>query len=164
MKHPHPVFAKSIVGLLSICIIGISLITRANKHKTDFYKLTGKITYLLNKLPNEEVRNNGKERYLQIENSNRIFKIFVGKEWGDFNPEFEIIDSLKIGDTIDLYFADSNQTESDQINHLTQYIDSNRKPYFIIGKRDRTFGKFAIGFAVLGILILILLKLKGKII
>lgn len=159
----HPIFIKSVGGLLFCFAIGIFLITRANKPKADFQKITGKITYLLNKLPNEEVRKNGKERYLQIENSERIFNIFVGKDWGDFKPEFEIIDSLKVGDNIDLYFDDNLKTESNQINSLTQYIDHNGKAFFIKGKMDETFGKFFIGISMLGILILFLLKRIGKI-
>jgi hypothetical protein len=160
----HPIFIKS-VGRLLLCFgIGIFLITRANKPKIDFQKLTGKITYLLNKLPNEEVRRDGKERYLQIENSDRVFNIFVGKDWSDFKPKFEIIDSLKVGDNIDLYFDDNSITESNQINNLTQYIDSNGKVFFIKGKMDETFGKFIIGISALSILILYLLKRYDKII
>lgn len=160
----HPIFIKSVGGLLFCIAIGIFLLTRANKPKTDFQKLTGKITYLLNKLPNKEVRKDGKERYLQIENNERIFNIFVGKDWGDFKPEFEIIDSLKVGDSIDLYFDDNYKTESNQINNLTQYIDSNGKAYFIKGKMDETLGKFIISISVIGILLLLLLKRKSIII
>lgn len=160
----HPIFIKSVVGLLFCFAIGIFLIARANKPKADFQKLTGKITYLLNKLPNEEVRKEGKERYLQLENSDRIFNIFVGRDWGDFKPKFEIIDSLKIGDNIELYYDDNYTTESNQINNLTQYIDNNGKAFFIKGKMDETFGKFLMGISTLGILVLFLLKRKGKII
>jgi hypothetical protein len=159
-----PIFIKSVGGLLFCFAIGVFLMNRANKPKADFQKLTGKITYLLNKLPNEDVRNDGKERYLQLKNSDRIFNIFVGKDWGDFKPEFEIIDSLKVGDNIDLYFDDNFKTESHQINNLTQYIDNNGKAFFIKGKMDETFGKLLMGLSALGILILYLLKRNGKII
>jgi len=159
----HPIFIKSVLGLLFCFVIGVFLITRANRPKADFQKLTGKITYLSNRLPNEDILKDGKERYLQIENSDRLFNIYVGKDWGDFKPKFEIIDSLKIGDNIDLYFDDNYKTESEQINNLTQYIDSNGKPYFIKGKMDTSFGMFLIGLSVLSILILYLLKRNGKI-
>ena len=61
-----PIFIKSVVGLLFCFVIGIFLINRANKPKAEFQKLTGKITYLLNKLPNEEVTNDDKERYCNL--------------------------------------------------------------------------------------------------
>lgn len=159
-----PIFVKSVGGLLFCLALGIFLIFRANKPKTDFQKITGEITYLANKLPNKEVLKDGKERYLQIEKSDRIFNIFVGKDWGDFKPEFEIIDSLKVGDNIDLYFDDNFKTESNQINNLTQYIDKNGKAFFIKGKMDETLGKFLLGISALGILILFLLKRNGRII
>jgi hypothetical protein len=158
------IFIKSVGGFLFCFVLGILLISRANKPKTDFLKLTGKITYFSNKLPNEEVQKNGKERYLKIENSDRIFNIFVGRDWGDFKPKFEIVDSLKVGDNIELYYDDNYKTESNQINNLTQYIDNNGKVFFIKGKMDETFGKYLMGISALSIMVLYLLKRSGKII
>lgn len=160
----HPIYIKSVGGLLFCIVLGIHLINRANAPKYEFHKLTGKVTYLQNKLPNEIVPNDGKERYLQIEKSDRIFKIFVGKDWGDFKPQFENIDSLNVGDNVDLFYDDNFKTESNQINNLTQYIDKNGNPYYIKGKIDKTFGVFIIGISILGILILYHLKINGKII
>jgi hypothetical protein len=160
----HPIYIKSVGGLLFCIALGIYLINRANKPKNEFHKLTGKVTYLQHKLPNEVVPKDGKERYLQIEKSDRIFKIFVGKDWGDFKPQFEIIDSLKVGDTVDLYYDDNIKTESNQINKLTQYIDKNGNTYYIKGKMDKTLGVLIIGISILGILILYHLKRNSKII
>lgn len=160
----HPIYIKSVGGLLFCIALGIYIINRAYKPKNEFHKLTGKVTYLQHKLPNEDVPKDGKERYLQIEKSDRIFKIFVGKDWGDFKPQFEIIDSLKVGDTVDLYYDDNIKTESNQINNLTQYIDKNGNTYYIKGKMDKTLGVLIIGISILGILILYYLKRNGKII
>uniref|UniRef100_UPI00404A54C2 hypothetical protein n=1 Tax=Flavobacterium sp. TaxID=239 RepID=UPI00404A54C2 len=158
-----PIFVKAVIALTFCSFMGIYLINRANKPKADFNKLSGKITHLVNELPGYDGGYDGKSRYLQIENSNRIFNIFVGRESGDFKPEYEIIDSLKVGDIIDLYYDDNFQTKSDQVNNLTRYIDKNGKPYFIKGDLDRSFGIFAIVISLLCIVALSILKKKGKI-
>ena len=162
-KKQYPIFKASIVGVIIILVLGSSILIRGTKEKTEFQNIKGKITYLdksYEELPN---RNQGKFRYLAIENYPKVFELFVGKDFGDFKPQYEQIDDLRIGDNIVVYF-DENSKETDvRLNRLIQFIDKDELPYYIRGTKDKTYGYFII---IVGILLgglVFYLKKNGKI-
>lgn len=159
----HPIFLKELLSLLFCLALSITVIVRANKLKSDFIHVKGKIIYLEKKLPNRDIQKKAKERYLQIDQSAKIFKIFVGKDWGDFKPQFEMIDSLQLGDSIDIYYDENFKTKTEQINSLVQYIDKNEKTYFVRGPEDKILGPFLLVFCLILILVLYFLKRTGTI-
>ena len=163
-KKQYPIFTKSIIGVIIIIVLGLFILIRGTKEKTEFQNITGRITYLnktFEELPN---RNQGKYRYLSIDSYSKVFELFIGKDFGDFKPKYEKIDDLKIGDNIVVYFdVDLNETDV-RLNRLLQFIDKDGQPYFIRGSKDKTGGYF---FIIIGILLsglIIYLKKIGKII
>lgn len=162
-KHKPHIFVKSIYGVITIITLSSYIFFRGIKEKKDFNKISGIVVYNDNSFEDWPNRDFGKYRYLKIDNFQSMFQIFIGKDFGDFKPELELIDSLRIGDQIDIYY-DTNEMESDsRINNLIQYIDKDSTPYFIKGNQDKIFGiiLFVIGIVVL--LTLLILKRQNKI-
>lgn len=164
IKKQYPVFKKSLAGAITIIILGSFVLVRGIKEKSDFHRISGRITYLgkvYEELPN---RDKGKYRYLLIDTYPKMFELFIGKDYGDFKPKYERIDSLKLGDDILVYY-DVNSKETDiRLNRLVQFIDKEDKPYFIRGSKDRNFGFFLIGIGILLGGIIFYLNKTGKII
>lgn len=164
IKKQYPVFKKSLAGAITIIILGSFVLVRGIKEKSDFHRISGRITYLgkvYEELPN---RDKGKYRYLLIDTYPKMFELFIGKDYGDFKPKYERIDSLKPGDDILVYY-DVNSKETDiRLNSLVQFIDKEDKPYFIRGSKDRNFGFFLIGIGILLGGIIFYLNKTGKII
>lgn len=164
IKKQYPVFKKSLAGAITIIILGSFVLVRGIKEKSDFHRMSGRITYLgkvYEELPN---RDKGKYRYLLIDTYPKMFELFIGKDYGDFKPKYERIDTLKPGDDILVYY-DVNSKETDiRLNRLVQFIDKEDKPYFIRGSKDRNFGFFLIGIGILLGGIIFYLNKTGKII
>lgn len=164
IKKQHPIFTKSLVGVITIIVLGSVILIRGTKGKTEFQTITGRITYLektYQELPN---RHHGKFRYLAIENYPRTFELFVGKDFGDFKPQFERIDDLRAGDNIVVYFEENSNETDARLNRLIQFIDKDGQPYFVRGSKDKTGGYSII---VIGILLgglIFYLKKTGRII
>jgi hypothetical protein len=177
-NNPPTHFFKFLCSSVAIIILGLFLFLRGVKAKTDFHHSKGKITYLgktFGKLPLRDAR---KYRYLKIENYPQVFEIFIGKDIGDFKPAYENIDSLKIGDTIDLFYAGNdrdtktkaaetileiNATENTSVNSLLEYIDKDNIPFYITGQTDKILGRIIVYSGILLIIILFYFRRKGKI-
>jgi hypothetical protein len=160
-SKPH-IFLKSAYGAITIIILSCFLIFRATKTEEEFDSASGKITYLekhFGQLPN---RNFGKYRYLKIDASEQIFEIYVGKDLGDFKPSLERLDDLKVGDTIKVYF-DLDPSETENINRLAQFIYKNEVSHFIRGSVDKYMGITLLSIGILMLIVLSILKYKGKI-
>ena len=151
------------MSIVAVMVLAVFMMIRGSKDKTEFHKATGGITYIdkiYAELPN---RDHGKYRYLQVENYPKIFEIFIGKDWGDFAPKYEQVDSLKTGDMISVYY-DLNEIEDDpRINRLVQFIDKGNKPVFVLGSYYKTFGNVTFSFCVIFLGILLILKRQGRI-
>jgi hypothetical protein len=162
-KKKYIIFKKSMAGVITILALSVLILSRGHKTKLDFQHVKGKLIYVektFEELPNRHL---GKYRYLKLESFPKTFELFVGKDFGDFKPEFERIDNLRVGNEIDIYF-DENSTETDlRINRLVQFIDKNEEPIFIRSGKDKSLGYilFALGF-ILGT-VLFYLKKIGKI-
>lgn len=164
MKSKHPVFLKSILGLLFVIVLGFLLFARADKSKSSFQNVSGIITSLSKSNKSSQIRDSSKFRYLQLNNFPKIFEIFIGKGSGDFKPQFEKIDELKVGDSVTVYFDENFKTQQDPINRLAYFIYKGQDAIFIKGDFEKYLAYFIIGFSLISILILVVLKWKGKII
>lgn len=161
-SKPH-IFLHSIIGVLTITSISSYVLLRGMKGKEDFKKVSGVVIYFdkfYDDLPHHGF---GKYRYLKIDNFETTFEIFVGKDFGDFKPLLERVDSLRIGDQIDVYY-DSNEKESGtNVNGLIQYIDKSSIPYYKKGNQDKILGLSMFTIGIIGLLTLLILKHKDKI-
>lgn len=120
-----------------------------SKEKFEYEKITGPITYLdkqLGQLPGKDV---GKYRYMEVGGYDYPFEIFVGNESGDFKPKFEQIDNLEIGDTITVYYYQTENTGNEGINRFIQFIDKKNDAYFERGDSSKTLGVVVISLCVL---------------
>ena len=163
MTTKKNIFFKSVYTLCFVIFLGCLIFARAGKSKSELQKVTGRLISIekSNKsLPNQDT---ARMWYLLIDNHPKIFQIFTGKESGDFKPNFEKIDSLKANDDITIYFDENFKTQDDPINRLTYFIDRGQETIFIKGDWEKYAGIFCIGLPVSTIVILIILKRKGKI-
>lgn len=164
MKPKHPIFLKSVGGFLFAILLGVIVFIRAEKKKSSFINVNGIITFIGNSPENLPANDSSKFRYLQVDNYPKTFELFIGKRSGDFKPEFEKIDVLKTGDSVTVYFDENFKTQQDPINRLAYYIDRGQEVIFIKGNFEKYIAYFIIGFSTLFILLLLVLKRKGRII
>jgi hypothetical protein len=162
-KTPRQVFNKSMYGVITIIALSSFLLTRGKKEKNEFQSLTGQITSIERTYQELPIRNPGKFRYLIIDNYQKAFEIFVGKDPGDFKPELEKIDELKVGDKISVYFEENLRETDLRINRLLQFIDKDSTPYFIRGNQDKVLGFGLLAFGIIMGILLLILKNKGTI-
>ena len=162
-KIKYHIFGKSVFSLISLVVIGIIVLFRGSKEKTDFLHIKSKIVYYDSSYQDLPGRNYGKYRYIALDGFPVVFEVFIGKDFGDFKPESERIDDLRIGDEIDIYYDESEYEKDKSINRLVQFIDKDNKPYFVKGRTDIYFGIFIFIIAVFIFIWLLYLKKKGSI-
>ena len=163
-KRVYPIYFKALVGIVTVLGLGMYLLTRSEKAKTEFSKANGPIVYFDSVYSNLPARNHGKYRYIIVEGTERVFQIFVGNDPGDFSPEFSRIDELAVGDTVDLYYDDNSYTSKQEVNSLTRFIDRREEPYFIQGAgTDKKLGYVILGLGATLLIVVIALKFRGKI-
>ena len=163
MKSKTPVFKKSIVALLFAIVTCFFFLQRADKAKTSFSKSNGVIISLNKVNDNYPGKDSLKFRYLQIDNYPKPFELFIGKNAGDFKPKFENIDNLKLGDSITVYFDESYKTQNKPVNNLVYFIDKGQESFFIEGNSKKNLIYGIIVFCLIFILVLLILKKKGRI-
>ena len=168
-SHPGPpahIFGKSMFGVITILVLGFSILIRGQKQKQEFYQVTGPIVTIGQQFANVSNRHEGKMRYLQVSNYSKVFEVFIGKDPSDFSPAFENIDALKAGDIVTVHYDEdqSNAADIDVVNRLAQFIDKRNKPYYIRGSKDMYGGYGAIGTGLFIGIFLLALKKKGTIV
>jgi hypothetical protein len=162
-KDQKDIFYKLILGCIVIIGFGIYLSVRSGKEKTEFNNATGKIDFLEKTFGNLKKRDH---RFIHIKDYELVFDLFIGKKTGDFNPKFEQLDKLKLGDEITVYYADKTPLQKNQnlsLNKTVQFIDKKGEAYFIKGNKDKYGGYFFIGIGVLTMIMLLIGKKLGKI-
>ena len=164
MKEKQPIFKKSISGLLFAIALSVFFVQRGDKSKASFDNVTGTIISFEKTNENYPRRDSSKFRYLRVESYPKPFEIFVGKDAGDFKPKFENVDNLQIGDIITVYYAEDGKTQKAAVNNLVYFIDKGKEVVFIEGNSKKNVIYGLIGFCLITILILVILKWKGKII
>jgi hypothetical protein len=158
-KPTYPVFSKSIIAIIGVIILSVILYLRADKEKTAFDNISGRLIYFEHSYEDFPNRNKDKYRYLALDNYPKVFEVFVGKDAGDFKPKFEQIDLLKKGDKITVYFDD----QADHINRLAYFIDRGNQPIFIKGSWEKNAAYFLAGLSIGLLALLLALKRQGKI-
>jgi len=145
-----PINLRGIIAVsVTLTVLMIVNIQLNSKEKFEYENITSQITYLDKQLGNLPVRDFGKYRYLQIENYEYPFEIFVGSESGDFKPKFEQIDKLKLGETVTVYFYQTDNTIKEGINRFIQFIDKENISYFERGNSSKKIGGVIISMCVL---------------
>ena len=164
MKEKKSIFKKGISGLLLAIVLGVFFVQRGDKLKASFDKVIGVLTSFEKTNENYPRKDSSKFRYLQVEGYPKPFEIFVGKDAGDFKPKFENIDNLQLGDTIAVYYAEDGKSQNRPINNLVYFVDRGKEVLFIEGNSKKNLLYGLIGFCAIMIVILLILKRKGKII
>ena len=145
-----PMNLRGIIAVsITLTVAMIVYIQLNSKDKFEYEKITGQITYLDNQRGNLPVRHFGKYRYLQIDNYQYPFEIFVGSETGDIRPKFEQIDKLILGDTVTVYFYQTDNTIKEGINRFIQFIDKKNISYFERRNSSKKIGGVIISLCVL---------------
>lgn len=157
-----PLNLRGIIGFsITLTVMMIVHIQMNSKTKNDYEKTTGQVTYFEQQLGQLPVRHMGKYRYLIIEGYEVPFEIFVGNEPGDFQPKFEQIDNLKVGDQITAFYYQTDNTKNEGVNRFIQFIDKDSESYFERGNSSKTLGVAIISLcALLTIGGLVLWKMK----
>ena len=163
MKTKKNIFLKSLYGLGFTVFLGVFIIARSEKSKSEFTKVSGRLISINNSNQFAPRQDTSKFRYLLIDSYPKIFEIFIGKDFGDFKSKFENIDNLRANDDITIYFDNNFQTEDDPINRLTYFIDKGQERIFVKGTWEKNMGIFLTGLSLLIFVALLILKQKGKI-
>jgi len=158
---PYRFRAIVLISILLIIVSGF-LIFRDSKPKTEYSKLSGTISYYDKTYGELPYRHLGKFRYLKINNYPYAFELYIGKDFGDFKPDFENLDGLKAGDSITIYGYESNDEQQTGINRNAQFIDKNNQSYFKRGSKSRIIGLSIIGSSLGLLLIGFILMKQGK--
>ncbi|RYF85688.1 MAG: hypothetical protein EON98_05890 [Chitinophagaceae bacterium] len=162
-KAKHPIFSKTITGLLLSFVLSGFLLIRANKHKQDFDHVEGVIEYIEKTSPLYPNKNPDKYRFLKVDTYNKPFELFVGKASGDFKPKLERIDLLLPGDSVDIYYDENLTTAKEPVNRLVYFIDRNSEAIFVKGSWEQYLAFFLIGLSLVILICVIVLKKKGRI-
>jgi hypothetical protein len=163
MTGQKKIFSKSLGGIGLVIFLSVMLFLRADKDKLSFNKITGKVINIgssISTLPNLDP---AKHRFLQLDNYEKVLQVFIGKDAGDFKPEFENIDKLQLGDTITVYYDENYKTEQDPINRLVYFIDKGDEPIFIKGTWEKGLAYFLFALCIALLTTIIYLKKIGKI-
>jgi hypothetical protein len=142
-------FRGLLIIALIIISIGFLIVYQNGKKKTNYLKSTGKIEFLNKKYQNLPFRDTDDYRYLKIKNYPYLFEIYEPNH----KPNPLKIDDLKIGDIIDVYYYETENTKEEKINRYIQFIDKSNKAYFI---RDGFQKQGGIIVVFLGIIIIII--------
>ncbi len=160
-KERSYILLKSIFGISTLLFLGVSAYLRTGLKKEEFQKITGRITYLEKAFQQFPTRDIGKYRYIRLDNYPEVFEIFIGKDRGDFKPDFEKIDSLKVGDEITVY-QDDEGIQRRSVNSIVSFIDRGNEAMFIRGDWRRTGAYIAIGGSLVIFLLVCMVEWKEK--
>lgn len=162
-KQRAPIFIKSI-GTLVLCIVlSFIYLQKGDKQRSAFQKVSGHIISIDNIDERYAGKDTSKFRYILIDNYQKPFEIFIGKSIGDFKPTFEQVDNLKVGDSLTVHFDETNKSKNAPVNRLTYFIDRGSEVIFIKGNSIKSLIYGLIIFCALFMIVLVILKIKGKI-
>lgn len=135
-------FTEIFVAACVILVLASLTLVRGLKEKQDFKSSKGSITYIDSTYKHYPYRHHGKFRYIIVDSYPYAFEIFIGKDWDEFGPKYEQIDSLRVGDIITVYYDEVKETKEDRLNRLVQFIDKENTPIFVKGSTDIGMGIF----------------------
>ena len=162
-KQRAPIFLKSI-GTLAVCIVlSLVYVQKGDKERSAFRNISGKIISKDNSNERYSGKDTSKFRYILIDNFPKPFEIFIGKSTGDFKPSFEQVDLLKVGDSLTVFFDETTKSKNAPVNRLAYFIDRGSEVIFIKGNSIKSLIYGLIIFCALFMIVLVILKKKGKI-
>lgn len=134
-----------IFASLIVLTIGIFVLTNNSKEKDEYEKTSGFIEYFEKEFENLPNRHKGDYRYLKVNTYPYLFEIYEPN-----SAETErMIDDLKVGDEIDVYFYETADTRSIGLNRFVQFIDKEKQPYFIRSGFQKQLGYVLIALSAL---------------
>lgn len=146
-----------VIFIIAAIIIAamIYMIMLSSKEKTDYQKSSGKIIYLDKQFEEYPNRDLGKYRYLKLNTYPYIFEMYS-------DEQSSRIDNLKVGDSVNVYYYETNNTHSEQINRFLQYLEKDNKVFFQRGNSNKIAGFVVIGLAIILIVGSFLLYKNGR--
>ncbi len=164
MTVKKPIFTSSVTYLVLAIVLSALFALRQYDNKTDLRKATGIVTAISNINDHFPGKDTARYRYLQLSAYDKPFQLFIGKSTGDFSPQLDKIAALSPGDSVTVYFRESDQTISSPVNNLAHFIDRGATPIFIKGNAGKWLVWGMAVFCVLMIAVLVWLKARGRII
>lgn len=160
---PKPIFLKLFVPAIFFMVFGAILYLKSSKAKTEYETVKGSIDFIGSSF---EELNPRDHRFIHIAGQDYVFDMFVGKETGDFSPEFEKLDELKTGDEITVYHSDDTPFQKNRdarLNKNVEFIDKDNQAYFIHGTKNKLGGMAFMGIGALFFILAIVLKVLKRI-
>lgn len=152
---PNYFFQLIAVSIFSIAI-GILHWQYNSKEKSEYTKSEGTLTYYAKEYLNYPANDPGDYRYIKIDNYPYMFEVYKPNSF----PSDRDLDDLRIGDQIEVYYYETNDTYKRQINRFSKYIDSNGASYFISDDFQKNGGLFLVGLGILIAITAVILKNK----
>ncbi len=156
-------FIKLIGGAIFSIAVGIFFILRGVQEKEAFDKISGKIIYCDNNYLGISDKYINKQKYIKLDSNEDIYRVFIGKDFGDFKPDIDKVNQLLINDSVDIYVSDPIGTQKEIINRHVQFIYKENSPFYMKGSADRPLSLFMLFLGLLMIIMAFFLKKKGKI-
>lgn len=157
LKKIH--FNSAILWCIGFIGFGAYMLFLSAKDKTSLNKITGHIEQIEMSHPLAKAnRNEGKHRFISIENAPFVFVIYVGDSLSENKPLINRIDQVDLNKEVTIYFADKLLFQTgaiEQLNTRTLYIDQGNTSIYETKNYDHYLGYFLlIGALVVFILIL----------
>jgi hypothetical protein len=163
MKQKAAIFKQSISALALCIILCLVYAQKGDRERSSFQTISGILLSLQNSHERFPGKDSSKFRYLEIDNYPQPFEVFIGKGTGDFKPKYENIDKLEPGDSLTIYFEETDKTKNEPVNNRAYFIDRGSTNFFIKGNAIKNWIYGLAIFCTLFIPVLIILKMKGKI-
>lgn len=147
------------IALVSIVIfvLGFFIVKNNSKEKNEYQKTTGVVEFLERKFQNLPTMDNENFRYIKIDTYPYVFEIYAP----DSEPTNYIINDLKLGDTIDVYYYEISKTHKIGVNKFLQFIDKDEKAYFIRNGFQKNLGYFVLFLGIaINLMSFVLWKMK----
>jgi hypothetical protein len=146
--------------IVSIALMGcgMAIVLMNAKDKLAYTKNTGTIQYLDTKYEQLPFRHRGDYRYLKVDTYPFVFEIYQPNS----EPTRMTIDSLQVGDNIDIFYYETADTRNIRLNRFTQFIDKEGQPHFVRNRFKQKLGWAIVGLSVLLNALAFLFWKKGK--
>ncbi len=141
-----------IVAALIISTMSLFVIRNNSKEKNEYLKVEGKIEYFDKEYQHLPTRHKGDFRYLVVDGYPYPFEIYEPNR----EPTNKTIDDLKVGDIVEIYYYEIEDTHKVGLNRFAQFIDKDGEPYFI-----RDSFQVKLGYGLLGMCIFMVLGAIG---
>lgn len=161
MAFPIPIhisFRGVLFASIITCGLGIIVAMNNSQEKLEYHKTSGTITFYSKQFQTLPIRNRGDFRYIKIDTYQYPFEIYEPNS----KPTEKTIDTLKVGDVIDIYFYETSNTTIEGLNRFAQFIDKDGQSYFIRSSFQQQLGYVIIGLSLLMDFVAFILWKKRK--